>query len=114
MGKGKRIPMSPEMVQVVEHQIEAFRKKFHREMGPDDPLLFDPEADTPQPISEAKMAALFEEVVKIAAEETDISPEILYAMRKTGRIVTTKNRHLLSPEEAAEWDAAIDEYHSLQ
>lgn len=113
MGKGKRIPMSPEMVQVVEHQIEAFRKKFHREMGPDDPLLFDPEADTPQPISEAKMAAMFEEIFKMAAE-ADTRPEILYAMRKTGRIVTTKNRHLLSPEESAEWNAAIDEYHSLQ
>lgn len=106
--------MTPEMVQAVEHQMEAFRKKFHREMGPDDPLFFDPDSDTPEPISEAKMAAMFMELVSEAAKKTDIRPEILYAMRKTGRMVTEQNKHLLTREAREEWNAAIDEYHSLQ
>jgi hypothetical protein len=109
----KLIPMTPAMREAVEEQLQAFREKFHREMGPDDPIFFDPDADTPQLISEAKMAALFEDVVNEAARRKDISPELLYAMRKTGRMVTEQNKHLLTPEQVAEWNAAIDEYHTL-
>ena len=37
-------------------------------------------------------------------------PDIVYAAQKTGRIVTVDNQHLLSDEELAEWNAAIEEY----
>jgi hypothetical protein len=63
------------------------RKKFHRDPGPNDPIFFDLEADSPQPLSEAKVAAMFTEMID-AAKEADISPAYIYAMRKTGRIVT--------------------------
>ena len=36
--------------EILERQCEAFRKKFGREPGPDDPLFFDPRADHPRPI----------------------------------------------------------------
>lgn len=109
----KTIPLSPEAVRAMKKQIRAFRKKFHRDPGPDDPLFFDPDADTPQFISEAKMQAIFDEVAD-AAKRANLPPDLIYAMRKTGRIVTEQNRHLLSPEEAAEWNAAIEEFKSLQ
>ena len=113
MAKGKKIRMTPEMREAIEEQLEAFPKKFHREPGADDPLFFDPDSDSPQPISEAKMAALFQEVVNVARKEANIRPALVYAMQKTGRIVTEDNQHLLSREELAEWNAAIDEYHKL-
>lgn len=57
--------MSPEAKAMIERQEEAFRRKFGRDMGPGDPVFFDPEADTPQPFSpeaikdiEAQMAEL--------------------------------------------------------
>lgn len=37
-------------------------------------------------------------------------PEIIYAFEKTGRIVTEETTALLSPEDLAEWQAAIDEF----
>ena len=43
--------MSPEAKELIERQEEAFRLKFGRDIGPGDPVFFDPEADTPQPFS---------------------------------------------------------------
>ncbi len=37
-------------------------------------------------------------------------PHIDYAAQKTGRIVTAENQHLLSEDELAEWNAAVEEY----
>lgn len=33
-----------------------------------------------------------------------------YAIKKTGRIVTESNKHLLTKEDIQEWNDAIDEY----
>ena len=48
--KDNEIPITPEMAEALSLQREAFIAKFGREPGPDDPLLFDPDADTPQPV----------------------------------------------------------------
>ena len=40
-----------------------------------------------------------------------IDPALIYAFKKTGRIVTATNKRLLSGQEIAEWEDAIDEYH---
>jgi len=42
--------LSPELASALEKQQEAFRRKFGRDPGPDDPVFFDPDADTPQPL----------------------------------------------------------------
>jgi hypothetical protein len=113
MAKPKVIHLTPEMTQIIEAQIEAFRKKFQREPDPDDPIFFDPDADTPQPLTEAAITAMFNEVLD-AAKRAKLPPEEIYAIRKTGRMVTEKNKQLLSPEDIAEWNAALEEYRSLQ
>jgi hypothetical protein len=96
----------------MKKQLKAFRKKFHRDPGPYDPIFFDPDADSQQPPSEANVAAMFTEMID-AAKEADISPAYIYAMRKTGRMVTERNKHFLSAEDLAEWVAAIEEFKSL-
>jgi hypothetical protein len=35
---------------------------------------------------------------------------MIFAFKRTGRIVTENNRHLLTGEELHEWDEAINEY----
>ena len=108
----KKIPMPPEVAKALKEQLKAFRKKFHRDPGPDDPVFFDPTADTPQPLPEARVGLMLEQLLE-AAREANIRPEVLYAVKKTGRIVTTQNAQYLTPEELAEWDAAIDEFKTL-
>ena len=48
----KRIPLSPGTAEELKAQRQRFIDKFGREPGPDDPIFFDPSADTPQPINQ--------------------------------------------------------------
>jgi hypothetical protein len=79
-------------------QQQAFREKFGREPGPHDPLFFDPDADTPQPFSLERSLEESTQAIRMAG----IRPEVIYAHRKTGLIVTADNRDKLSKEAMAE------------
>jgi len=107
--KKRTVRMTPEIVQGLKDQRAAFREKFGREPGPDDPVFFDPHADTPQPFSEATSIEVHG---KIAAgmRAADIREEIVYAYEKTGLLVTTENAKHMSRADIEEWNAAIDEY----
>jgi site-specific recombinase XerD len=52
-GKSKAVPLNAEAQQAIQEQLRKFREKFGRDAGPEDPIFFDPDADTPQPISKA-------------------------------------------------------------
>jgi len=51
MRKDRTIPMSKEMVEIMKEQLDAFREKFGREAGPEDPVFFNPHCDTPMPLT---------------------------------------------------------------
>jgi hypothetical protein len=111
-GKRKQIPMSDELAQAMKQQLKLFREKFGREPGPDDPIFFDPDADTPTAMPAEKLDAGWNEVLKKAGE-LGMDPAVIYAMRKTGRMVTEQNMQYLEPEELQEWEGAVEEYHHL-
>jgi hypothetical protein len=100
------VKLNAESMAIVERQLQAFRQKFGREPGPGDPLFFDPDSDTPQPFS---LERSLEESTR-AMVAAGIRPEIIYAHRKTGLIVTEENRDKLAEGALAEWEAALDEY----
>ena len=52
-GKSKAVPLNAEAQRAIQEQLRKFREKFGRDAGPEDPIFFDPDADTPQPISKA-------------------------------------------------------------
>ena len=43
-----------------------------------------------------------------------MAPAIIHAYRRTGRIVTLDNVAQLSDDDLAEWQAAIEEYRTLE
>ena len=43
-------------------------------------------------------------------EEAGTRPEVIYAYKKTGRIVTEDNMRFLTREDLREWDDAVAEY----
>jgi len=88
---------------------EAFRKKFGREPEPGDPIFFDPDAETPQQMSEED----FRRELNREAAAAGVDPAFIYAMNETGMILTAATKDLWSKEALAEWDAAIEEYRSL-
>ena len=105
--RGRTVKLDPESMDMMQQQLQAFREKFGREPGPDDPIFFDPDADTPQPF---RLEKFLEESIE-AMVAAGIRPEIIYAHRKTGGLIVTEaNQEKLSAEDIAEWEAAIDEY----
>ena len=69
--KTKQIKMDPELAGAMKNQLRAFKKEFGREPGPNDPVFFDPGADTPQPISIEKLRATVIEAAKKAGLDPD-------------------------------------------
>lgn len=51
--------MDDQLAEAVEGLRELFRKKFGRDPGPDDPLVFDPDADEPRPMPEKDLDRIY-------------------------------------------------------
>jgi len=105
----KAASMEREMQEAIRSQLRLFREKFGREPGPDDPIFFDPDADTPQSCGPEAADRLDDQIVE-AMSAAGVRPEVIYAFRKTGRIVTEGNWHLLSEADRKEWTDAVNEY----
>jgi hypothetical protein len=103
------VEVSPEGAAIIREQIRLFREKFGRDMAPTDPIFFDPDADEPKPLD---TDADVDRIVKAMAD-AGIRPELIYAYRKTGLLVSDENYGKLSPEDRDDWHAAIEEYHQL-
>ena len=109
----KKIKITEGLAVVLEGRIKAFREKFGCEPGPGDPIFFDPDADQPRTRSQAQQNARWESICnKMLTAGCDAA--IVYAARKTKRIVTQANRKNLTPAQLAEWNDAVDEYRSMK
>ena len=107
--KYRRVRMTPEMMQLLDEQREAFKKRFGREPRPEDPIFYDEDADEPTPMPQDQIHAL----ILNALIRADSRPELVYAFQKTGRLVTESNQHLLTRAELKEWKDAVEEYRRL-
>ena len=104
-GNGSRsISMSPELEDAFQEQRERFIEKFGREPNYDDPIFFDPDADTPQPYPEEKYT---EELIE-AMRKAGTDERLIRAYKKTGLIVTEENMDLLTPEEIEGFEDALE------
>jgi hypothetical protein len=72
------VKMSPELHSALLQQRAAFRAKFGRDPGPGDPIFFDPDADTPVPISPDRMERELDE----AARKAGLDPAALASLKK--------------------------------
>ena len=104
--KRQRLPLDAALL---KEQFEAFRKKFGRDPKADDPIFFDPASDEPRLLPDSAMAEAFSEL-EAALDEIGASPAVIYAFRKTKRLMTEENQQYLSASEQEEWEAAICEY----
>ena len=95
----KSIPLSDDMMEVLDERRQAFIDEHGREAGPND-LVF---GDMP-PLEHV------EHQMVEAMKEAGLDPAFIYAFEKTGRMVGDHNQDLLTDEELAEWDEAIEEY----
>lgn len=108
-GRWQWVDLSPELDRLMQAQLQSFRKKFGRNPSLSDPIFFDPDFDTPQPIDPDKFHRQMMEVFKAAGTPG----YLVYAWEKTGLMVSAENEHMLSKKDLREWDAAIEEYWRL-
>jgi hypothetical protein len=99
---------SREEIDIYRQQTRAFRHKFGREMGPDDPFFFDPDADTPRFRRPADAGYALERVADLM-QQAGVDPAHVYAFRKTGGLLPPGATRL-TPQEIEEWNAAVEEY----
>ncbi|TDD79049.1 hypothetical protein [Actinomadura rubrisoli] len=98
----------PQITDALRQQQELFRDKFGREMGPSDPVFFDPDADEPVPVDEGKMMA---EIRQEAERMPD--PQMrayLLAFAECGYMVTEANQHTFSAHEAEAFTDAVERH----
>ena len=109
--KYRRVRMSPEMIQILDQQREAFIKKFGREPRPEDSVIYDEDCDDDIPLSEDNI----HDVILNALLQANSRPAIVYAFKKTGLLVDGKAelRYLLSRADWKAWKDAVEEYHRL-
>jgi hypothetical protein len=100
---GYTYTMDPRTADAIDGQLRSFREKFGRDPGPDDPLIFDPDADEPVPLSETAMMAQMRRAVTAAG----LDPAIADAYDELGYLLTEMNRHLFSVEDIQAWESAV-------
>jgi len=74
MRNDRTIPMSKEMVEIMKEQLDAFREKFGREAGPEDPVFFNPDCDTPMPLTAEYMDRMMTEALQRAGIDLHVPP----------------------------------------
>ena len=102
----RKVRLNSDAISALAQQRQAFRARFGREPGPDDPVFFDPNASSPQPLP----LGAAEAQIAIAMERMGADPAIVYAFKKTGVLLTDANYYSVSSADRAAYDAAIDEY----
>jgi hypothetical protein len=71
------LPIGPELGEILQRQREKFIARYGREPGPDDLIFFDAPSDDE-----------YDAAVTKAMEQAGVALQVIYAFRKTGRIIT--------------------------
>ncbi|WP_423205035.1 DUF5677 domain-containing protein [Pseudomonas kribbensis] len=99
--KFKRIPLDPEAIETLQAAKESYFRVFERAPKEDDPIFLGKYLYSEQDS--------IREIVR-ALETANVSPELIYAFKKTGRLVTKTNASFLTKLELQEWKNAVKEY----
>ena len=64
----------------------------------------------PQPAAEARIKSVMGDI----ADSAGLAPDLGFAIRKTGLLVTQRNQYLLDDDQRAAWAEALAEYRMLK
>ncbi|WP_395108130.1 hypothetical protein [Actinomadura sp. SCN-SB] len=106
---GKVVRMSPDAAAMLKAQYRRFEDKFGRPPAPDEPIFFDPDADTPQVPS---LVDVENESVSLL-EHAGLAPAWIYAYQQTGGLLPSSDGSFPTDRDAQEWQEAVDRYVKL-
>jgi hypothetical protein len=104
--RSRNVRMNRMTADAVAAQLKAFQRKFGREPGPDDPVFFDPNASSPQPLSGFEI----DRQIVILMEAAGIPPELIYAFKRTGLLVAEESYATLPEAERRAYIEALEEF----
>lgn len=99
-------PHGQELQAGLKRQRAAFREKFGREPGPDDPVLFDPDVDEPTPLTKEHFDKMMLDMAR-RADDMGIDPAFLHAWREVGYVVTEENMSLFTTAEILAFSRSV-------
>jgi len=74
MSNDRTIRMGKETAEMMKAQLAAFKEKFGREAGPDDPVFFNPDCETPRPLTVEDVDRVMAEALEKAGISLEIPP----------------------------------------
>lgn len=95
-------PISAELMEQLKETKADFVETFGRQPRKNDPVFFEQFYTSDEDLRRGTLKAM---------KAAKSPPSLVYAYRKTGRMVTTRNKNMLTPDELLEWQEAIDEYY---
>ena len=110
MPRNKPYRLNGDAVAAIRELRVRFKKETGRDPGPDDPCGFDPDSDEPQPEAEERIKSLMGDI----ADAAGLAPDLAFAIRKTGLLVTKDNQDGLNEDQRVAWKHALAEYESLK
>jgi hypothetical protein len=98
----------PEEIDLYRRQTEAFQRKFGREMGPDDPFFFDPDAEEPQ-FRRPEDSSLAINFLADLMSQAGLDAAAIYAFKRTRGLLPVLRA--FTEDELREWNNALNEYY---
>ena len=102
----KRYRLNDDALRAIRELRRLFREETGRDPGSDDACGFDPDSDDPQPIAEARIKSLMGDI----ADAAGLAPDLAFAIRRTGLLVTKMNEDALDDDQREAWKEALAEY----
>jgi len=98
--------LNNDALEAIREMRRLFRNETGRNPGPDDSCAFDPDSDQPQPAAEARIKSVMGDI----ADAAGLAPDLAFAIRKTGLLVTQRDQDQLDDDQLAAWKEALAEY----
>lgn len=106
MSDSRTYLLNEEALQAIRELRRRFTKEVGREPCPVDACAFDPDSEDPQLDARERIKSVLGDI----ADAAGLAPDLAFAIRKTGLLVTHRNQGALDDDQRAAWNDAIAEY----
>lgn len=106
MSVSRSYRLNDDALEAIRELRRRFRTEIGREPGAHDSCAFDPDRDDPQLEARERIKSLMGDIADLAG----VAPDLTFAIRRTGLLVTQRNQDQLDENQLTAWKDALAEY----